>query len=107
LIVEVLAAGPAALARRNDVMDAFVTLVRRRAETVASARRPPELAAETIIGGSHEVVLSRVLRGETGELPKLLPDLSHSLMQPYLGDEAARRESAKPPRDPASGAVAA
>jgi AcrR family transcriptional regulator len=107
LIVEVVAAGPEAISHRNNVMDAFAELVRRGAESAPAARRPPDLAAETIIGGIYEVVFSRVLLGETGELPKLLPDLSYSLMQPYLGDEVARRESAKPPRLPDDGAVAA
>ena len=53
------------------------------------------------------MVFSRVLQGETAELPKLLPDLAYSLMQPYLGDEVARRESVKPPNLQADGAVAA
>jgi AcrR family transcriptional regulator len=106
LIVEVLAAGPEALSRRNQVMDGFALLVRRGAERLPTARRPPDLAAETIIGGIYEVVFSRVLQGQTSELPKLLPDLAYSLMQPYLGHEAARRESVEPPRLLAKDAVA-
>ncbi len=97
LIVEVLAAGPAAIERRNTVMHEFSELVRRGAEEVPIDRRPPALTAETIIGGIYEVVYSRVLSGQTAELPALLPDLAYSLMQPYLGDEVARRESAQPP----------
>jgi AcrR family transcriptional regulator len=105
LIVEVLAAGPEAISRRNQVMDDFAALVRRGAQSMPTARRPPDLAAETIIGGIYEVVFSRVLQGQTGELPKLVPDLSYSLMQPYLGDDIARRESAEPPRLQATDAV--
>jgi AcrR family transcriptional regulator len=97
LIVEVLAAGPAAIERRNTVMHEFSELVRRGAEEVPIEHRPPDLTAETIIGGIYEVVYSRVLSGQTHELPALLPDLAYSLMQPYLGDEVARRESAQPP----------
>lgn len=97
LIVEVLAAGPAAIERRNKVMRDFAELVRQGARTVPTAQRPPDITAETIVGGIYEVVYSRVLSGQTSELPLLLRDLAYSLMQPYLGDEVARREAAHPP----------
>jgi AcrR family transcriptional regulator len=106
LIVEVLAAGPAAIERRNKVMKDFAQLVRDGAERAPTAHRPPELTAETIVGGIYEVVYSRVLSGQTSELPVLLPDLAYSLMQPWVGDTVARREASKPPRK-ANGAVAA
>jgi AcrR family transcriptional regulator len=107
LIVEVLAAGPVPIAGRNRVMNSFAKMVRDGAESQPTARRPPELAAETIIGGIYEVVFSRVLQGRTSELPKLLPDLAYSLMQPFVGHAVAKRESVKAPRLAADGAVAA
>ena len=112
LIVEVLAAGPAAIERRNIVMRNFAELVRRRAEAVPTPHRPPELTAETIVGGIYEVLYSRILSGQTSELPELLPALTYSLLQPYLGDAAASREAARPPSVPlghgaSSGVVAA
>jgi hypothetical protein len=106
LIVEVLAAGPAAIERRNKVMSEFAELVRRGAEATPKARRPPDITAETIVGGIYEVVYSRVLSGQASELPLLHRDLAYSLMQPYLGDEVARREAARPPSAP-SRAIAA
>lgn len=106
LIVEVLAAGPAVIEHRNKVMHDFAELVREGAAAVPTARRPPNLTAETIVGGIYEVVYSRVLSGKTSDLPALLPDLAYSLLQPWVGDEVARREASKPP-SPAGGAVAA
>jgi AcrR family transcriptional regulator len=97
LIVEVLAAGPEAIERRNDALRRFAELLRAGAETVPNRRHPPDLTAETIIGGIYEVVYSRVLQGRAGELPALLPDLAYSMLQPYIGHEAAKREAAKPP----------
>jgi AcrR family transcriptional regulator len=91
-IVEALAAGPAAIERRNTVMAAFTQLVKAGAETVPDRIRPPELTAETIVGGIYEVVYGRVLQGKTSELPELLPDLAYSTMLPYLGHDAAERE---------------
>jgi AcrR family transcriptional regulator len=107
LIVEVLAAGPVPIAGRNRIMDAFAAMVRKRAEGLAGERQPPELAAETIVGGIYEVVFSRILQGKARELPSLLPDLSYSLMQVYIGHDAAKREAVKPPAIAATSAAAA
>jgi AcrR family transcriptional regulator len=107
LIVEILAAGPESISRRNRVMGEFAKMVREGAKRERTARQPPELAAETIIGGIYEVVFSRVLQGQTTELPKLLPDLAYALMQPYLGDAVAKREAAKAPKLPNGQRVAA
>jgi len=90
-IVEALAAGPAAIERRNAVMKTFAQLLHTGAETVAGGIHPPPLIAETIVGGLYEIVYSRVSQGETSELPELLPDLAYSMMLPYLGHEAAER----------------
>lgn len=107
LIVEVLAAGPGPIGRRNQVMGTFTQLVRQGAERLPNRRHPPELAAETVIGGIGEVVFARVLEGRTAELPSLQNDLAYSLMLPFLGHEQAKREAAKRPRPPESPAVAA
>jgi AcrR family transcriptional regulator len=91
-IVEVLAAGPAAVERRNAVMKSFAELLHRGAQTTQDGAQAPELTAETIIGGIYEVVYSRVVEGHAAELPKLLPDLAYSMMLPYLGHKLAQRE---------------
>jgi AcrR family transcriptional regulator len=90
-IVEVLAAGPAALERRNAVMRALAELLHDGAQAVPNSARPPKLTAETIVGGMYEIVYSRVLQGRTTELPDLLPDLAYSMMLPYLGHANADR----------------
>lgn len=95
LLVESLAAGPEAIARRNQTLRAFADMLRRGAEQLDEGRRPPDLTAETIIGGIYEVVYSRSIAGETQELPGLLADLAYSMMQPYVGEEEARLEAAK------------
>lgn len=98
LVVEIMAAGPEAIERRNVVMRGFVQLLRSGAETLPDRRRPPDLTAETIVGGIYEVVYTRVLQGQAGELPALLPDLAYSMLQPYIGHDQAKIEAAKPPR---------
>jgi AcrR family transcriptional regulator len=93
-IVEVMAAGPQAVARRNQAMQAFVALIQQGADEAGGTRRAPALAAETIVGGIYEVVYARILQGEGARLPELLPDLAFSLLLPYIGheDAAAQRE---------------
>jgi AcrR family transcriptional regulator len=91
-LVEVMAAGPDAIDRRNAAMKGFVELVETNASTLPADHRPPPLTAETIIGGIYEVVYARVVRGEADELPALLPDLMYSALLPYLGHEQAAAE---------------
>ena len=97
-IVEVFAAGPNAVERRTALMREFAELIRAASDDLgASAIRPPELTAETIVGGVYEVVYSRVLHGESGCLAELQQDLAYSMMLPYLGHVRAAREAAKSP----------
>jgi AcrR family transcriptional regulator len=96
-IVEVLAAGPQAIERRNGVMSTFAQMVNAAAEADDSCQQPPAITAETLVGGIYEVVYSRVIQGQTATLLGLVPDLGYSLMLPYIGQAAAKREAAKPP----------
>jgi AcrR family transcriptional regulator len=89
-IVEVLVAGPTAIERRNGVMRQFTELIERgAAEELPKSARPPELTAETLVGGVHEVTYARVRREETARLPELLPDLTFAILLPYLGRDVA------------------
>jgi AcrR family transcriptional regulator len=89
-IVEVLVAGPTAIERRNAVMRQFTELIEKgAAQELPKPGRPPALTSETLVGGIHEVIYSRVLRGETAELPTLLPDLTFSVLLPYMGRDVA------------------
>ena len=95
-IVEVLVAGPAALERRDAVMREFAELIEKgAAEELPKPARPPALTSETLVGGVHEVIYSRILRGETAQLPALLPDLTFSVLLPYMGRDVAIAEYKK------------
>jgi AcrR family transcriptional regulator len=94
-IVEVLAAGPEAVSRRRRAMRAFAQVMERTASVREEQRVAPALTAETLVGGLHEVVYTRVLRGKAAELRGLLPDLVYSALLPYLGPEAAATERSR------------
>jgi AcrR family transcriptional regulator len=91
-IVEALAAGPDAIARRNAAMTAFATLIADNARELGTAVEPQPLTAETIVGGIYEVVYTRVVRGDIRQLPELLPDLLYPALLPYEGRDAAISE---------------
>jgi len=89
-IVEVLVAGQTAIERRNAVMRQFTELIEKGAdEELPKPARPPALTSEALVGGIHEVIYARVLRGETHLLPTLLPDLTFSMLLPYVGHDVA------------------
>jgi len=96
-IVEAPVAGRQAIQRRNGAIGAVAALLHAAAEDSTEGPRPPALVAEMIVGGVYEVVYARVLQGQTGELPNLQHDLAYSVMLPYIGPDAAKREAAKPP----------
>ena len=74
-IVEVLAAGPRAIARRNEAMQMFAEIIEDNIHELVPSCRRPALTAETIVGGIHEAVFSRILTGRIDELPGLADDL--------------------------------
>jgi AcrR family transcriptional regulator len=94
-IVEVLAAGPKALARRDAVMRQFTSYIERgRAETSVEL---PGMTSTALIGGVYELLYSEILHGATALLPARLPDILYWVVHPFLGDEQAEaaRERAR------------
>jgi len=96
-IVEVLAAGPAAIERRDHLMRDFATMFDTAGRGMSGDEIPPPLTAEAIVGGIYEVVYKRVLRGMTSELPELLMELLYFGVVPYLGRDAAKQRFASTP----------
>jgi AcrR family transcriptional regulator len=88
-IVEVMAAGPEAVQRRNDAMQAFAMMIEENARELLHEPPPSELTAETVVGGIYDVIYTRIQRGEIRQLPELAPDLAKSALMHYLGPEAA------------------
>jgi AcrR family transcriptional regulator len=86
-IVEVLAAGPRALRRRDAALREFTHFLDEgRAETGIEL---PEMTAVGLAGGVYEMLYSEILHGATAGLPDRLPDVIYWLTQPYLGDSGA------------------
>lgn len=89
-IVEVLAAGPKALARRDAGVRQFTHFIDAgRAETSVQL---PGITALAIVGGIHELLYSEIIHGATAQLPGRLPELVFWIVQPFLGPERAIAE---------------
>jgi AcrR family transcriptional regulator len=84
-IVEVLAAGPRAIARRNHAMRMFTEIIEDNIHELIPGCPRAALAAETIVGGIHEVVFSRILADRIDELPGLADDLLVTILMLDLG----------------------
>jgi len=74
-VVEILAAGPAALARRTAALRLFASIIEDNIRQLVPSISRPALTAETIVGGIYEVVFSRIIAGRTGDLPGMTDDL--------------------------------
>ena len=89
-IVEVLAAGPKALARRDTVLRQLTGFV--EAGRSQSSLELPGITSVAIVGGIHELLYTEILHGATARLPARLPDIVYWVTQPFLGTEAAAAE---------------
>jgi AcrR family transcriptional regulator len=94
-IVEVLAAGPKALSRRDAALRQFTGFLEAgRAETSIEL---PGITSLALAGGVNELLYSEILHGAAGRLPSRLPDLVYWITLPFLGPggAAAERERAR------------
>lgn len=83
-IVEVVAAGPRALARRDEVMRAFQGYITAGLDEAPDARPLRPLAAELFVGGMYEAIYARTLRGEGDRLLELEDDLVEAALTLFL-----------------------
>jgi AcrR family transcriptional regulator len=92
-IVEVLAAGPRALARRDAALRQFTGFIDAgRAETSIEL---PGITSLSIAGGIYELLYSEILHGAAARLPGKLPDLMFWIALPFLGPDGAEDERAR------------
>jgi AcrR family transcriptional regulator len=76
-VVDVLGAGPLALARREAALRRFARFIDFTRERATTAVTPPRLVGQAIVGGIHELIYSQIVRGETATLPQLTDELLH------------------------------
>jgi AcrR family transcriptional regulator len=89
LIVDSRAACPAALVRRDEMLDHFAACLDTQVRAAAPIEAPSAIAAVGIVGGIDALLYSRLNQGETDGLESLLPSLMYFVVLPYEGHEAA------------------
>lgn len=94
-VVESSAAGPAALARRGEVLDQLARVLDDG--RVLARRQPPPLTAEGLVGGALSVVGARIVRGGPERLVELVNPLMSMIVLPYRGELAARKQLTRAP----------
>ncbi|MGV1049716.1 MAG: TetR/AcrR family transcriptional regulator [Solirubrobacterales bacterium] len=90
-IVEALSAGPAAVARYEGSLQAFIPLFRVGRTISPHGEELPDTLEETIIGGIFWIVYQRIILGETERIDQLRAELVEFALTPYIGSEAAKR----------------
>ncbi|ADB51572.1 TetR/AcrR family transcriptional regulator [Conexibacter woesei] len=84
-VVEVLAAGPRALARRDAAMRSFGSVLEGGHGDADGGTDVPPVLTEVLVGGIYEVIYARILNRETATLPSLLPDVLYVWLAPFVG----------------------
>lgn len=92
-LVEVLAAGPRALERRDAAVMRFTAFLAQASAGAPDKRFVPAAVPEAIVGGVQTVITSRLLNGRAYELPELVDDLLFWGLVPFVGHTAARRQN--------------
>ena len=95
-MVEALAAGPAVLDRRAQVLEELAEVVDRGRSVASVTRELPDVTAEGVVGAVFAVLHTRLLEGGNKPLSDLLGSLMSIIVLPYLGGRAASRELTRP-----------
>ncbi len=94
-MVEVLAAGPRAIARYTNAVNSFMPLFEAGRTETRYGTQLPSQTERVIVGGIASVITHRVAAGEAERLCELLPDLLYFALTPFLGIARAARGANK------------
>lgn len=96
LIVESLGGGPAALARRREVLARVIAAVDGGRGIAADPSSLAPLIAEGLLGGVLGVIHAQLVEPDGRPLLELVSPLMSMIVLPYLGPRAARKELERP-----------
>ena len=98
-VVETLKGDPRVLGLRRQALAALIAAL-EEGRLEAKGAEPPALAAESTVGGALAVIHTRLLDGDPRPLMSLVNPLMSTIVHPYLGPAAARRELERPVAPP-------
>jgi AcrR family transcriptional regulator len=104
VLIEILYAGPRAQLAREQSMQMLYVLIDRGREQLADPGSVPEELAATIGGGIYNRIRMQLTAqpDNPARWDPIVPELMYSVVEPYLGTEAALEELTmpRPPRPP-------
>jgi AcrR family transcriptional regulator len=89
-VVEIYAAGSAALAQRDRRFEAFLALLQPALE--ASPETKP-VVADVVLGAVWTLVYEQIVTEEPEVLPQIAPMATYVILSPFVGDKEAARIS--------------
>jgi AcrR family transcriptional regulator len=92
-LVEVLTAGPEAVARHEELLKQFIPLLQPGRELNPRRAELPDTLEDTLTGGVLWVINQRLIAGDVGALRGLLPETIEFVLRPYVGEQKAAREA--------------
>jgi len=101
--VEVYAAGPRALERRDRFAGQLALLVAEGAAAAPAGVTVPSSTPRAVVGALSELIGMRIRHGLVERLPDLLPDLLYCALAPFLGPVGAIEAAAGGLRSLAAG----
>jgi len=118
-VIEVLGAGPQALAAHDEALRQLVTFAAAEEPVKAAEHAPPPMIVQMLAGEVSQAVYTHVLHDRASELEQLEPLLTYLMLTPMYGPAGAARRSgydaagddappaAEAPRTPPAGPPAA
>lgn len=92
-LVDVLTAGPEAVARHEQMLKRFIPLLKPGRELNPRRAELPDTLEDTLIGGVLWVLNQRLIADEAEALRGLLPETIEFVLRPYVGEDKAAREA--------------
>ncbi len=90
-VIDVLAAGPRALAAHDEALRRLVTFAVAEDSLPAADQPPPALLLQVLAGAVSQTVYAEVLHGRAAEIEQLEPMLSYLILVPMYGPSGAAR----------------
>lgn len=94
-LVEVLSAGPAFLARRDQSLQGFSIMLTAGRGYPDSWSEMPEIVPEAISGGILEILYFGASTGRLGKIPRLVDELTYIALAPFIGPGRAAKTASE------------
>jgi AcrR family transcriptional regulator len=97
LLVEAHAAGGAALAQHDLLMERLSRAIDGARREIPSRQAPPPVTATFMVGAIETLVRAKLMSDEPERAPEMLPGLLHFVVMQYFGEDAAWEEMTAAP----------